>query len=192
MVLTKTDVINYLSKPEKEYSQQLISKVEKAYDIIKYQEINKNKTKEELFATLDSIAFNLEQGGYRTAEGASREYSDNKHMNYFDNFGEEGLSYQITEALAKKNIGTDVLKGVKSFEDNYIEIKDKGVNISINWSNQGEDSKTISNIIIYDDKYIDKHKKLVDKIISGKYSEKQINKLKKDLDKHILFEWERW
>lgn len=147
MVLNDNEVTDILDKYD--YPKSIVDKVVDAYNLIKFQDINKDKTLEELDATLNAIAFNLEQGGYDTAEGASREFSSNKHINYFDNFGEFGLSDEIVEVLSNIGAGTDVLKGLKSFKDDVLEDKKTGIKIVTLWEKIPPDSDVLMNVVIF-------------------------------------------
>lgn len=101
-----------------ESNKDLISfnntKVEKTADMFKRlmsEKSNSTKTIDEQFSMLTDIAYGF---AINENENATfNHYADNKHLNYFDVFLEEGERSNITEALNKANIPTDVLKGIK-------------------------------------------------------------------------------
>lgn len=62
-------------------------------------------------ALLAEIARKLSYGA--TPDAVFREHGDNRHLNYFDVFLEQGVSQQIQDVLTKNKIPTDVLKGIK-------------------------------------------------------------------------------
>lgn len=72
---------------------------------------NSSKTLLVQEALLAEIARKLSYG--ETPDGVFRQHSDNRHMNYFDVFLEDGQSTKILEALEINGIPTDVLKGIK-------------------------------------------------------------------------------
>lgn len=64
--------------------------------------------------------------------------SDNKHMSFFNNFGEDGLADKLIDALKAHGISTDVLKGVtrgSKFTD-VDDVTNDGIRVQIIW---GED-----------------------------------------------------
>lgn len=80
------------------------------YDLMREkQNINKDIPTQE--ALLAEIARKLSYG--ETRESVFRQHGDNKHLNYFDVFLEEGASKNILDALNYYGISTDVLKGIK-------------------------------------------------------------------------------
>lgn len=150
MVLNDSDIIDILNNIG--VSDKTLNETINAYDMVKYQEVNKNKTYEELSSTIEAIAFNIEFNGYATPEEASREFSDNKHITYFDHFGESGLSNDIVKVLNDNGVGTDILKGIKSFQDQSITDQNTGYEVKTHWEKIPPDSIVLMWIEIYDNK----------------------------------------
>lgn len=80
--------------------------------------------------------------------------SDNKHMAFFNNFGEDGLADKLINALKAYGISTDILKGVSrgsKFTD-IDDIASDGVRVQIVWGEDSEGYYYIDNISITKEK----------------------------------------
>lgn len=117
MMIKDSQIYEYLNKWW-ESNKDLISfnneKVVKTADMFKKlmsEKNNSTKTVDEQLSMLTDIAYGF---AINENENATfNRYADNKHLNYFDIFLEEGERSRITEALNKANISTDILKGIK-------------------------------------------------------------------------------
>lgn len=112
--LTEQFVRQQLSEWAQDDYPLTVYQEEQAHDMF-YQLMNEKQNSSKTLlvqeALLAEIARKLSYG--ETPEGVFRQHSDNRHMNYFDVFLEDGQSTKILEALEIHGIPTDVLKGIK-------------------------------------------------------------------------------
>lgn len=97
--------------PEINYHKANFGRVKKAYNSIKYDEINQNKTLKELQSTVDSMVEGFAMG--ESAIDVRLQHSDVRHISYFNQFMYDGATNDILKALNENGIPTSVLRGLR-------------------------------------------------------------------------------
>lgn len=116
------------------------------YELMKEKQ-NASKDLPTQEALLAEIARKLAIG--EKPESVFRQHGDNKHLNYFDVFLEEGESGKILERLNDYGISSDVLKGIK--KNVPFDVTIDGVRVVQEMSNGEDTSPTIERFEIYKD-----------------------------------------
>lgn len=131
--------------PQIELTESQIQDTIDLFDRLMNEKVNQSKNLWEQEALVTDIAI-----GYSIGEQTDfifRQHADNKHLNYFDVFLEQGEADKIQKALFKHNISTDVLKGIKKNVDFDVTIGNVRV---VQKMSDGEDtSPTIESFEIY-------------------------------------------
>lgn len=130
------------------FDNYMENKIKEIYDNVKLEQINVNKTPDEVSAFIEFTFLELKSG--TKPQDIQRHFSSNRHMNFFDNFMYEGASAEVTAALNKVGLGTDVLKGIKSNQSQHFEFMTPvgELNIYNTWVQQGR-SKHLEFFTIY-------------------------------------------
>lgn len=135
------------NNPQIELTESQIQDTVDLFDKLMNEKVNQSKNLWEQEALVTDIAI-----GYSIGEPTDlifRQHADNKHLNYFDVFLEQGEADKIQKALLKHNIPTDVLKGIKKNVDFDTTIGNVRV---VQTMSDGEDtSPTIESFEIYKD-----------------------------------------
>lgn len=126
-------------------SQELKAK-DLFYDLMKEKQ-NASKDLPTQEALLAEIARKLVIG--EKPESIFRQHGDNKHLNYFDVFLEEGESGRILERLNDYGISSNVLKGIK--KNVPFDTTIDGVRVVQEMSNGEDTSPTVERFAIYKD-----------------------------------------
>lgn len=126
-------------------SQELKAK-DLFYDLMKEKQ-NSSKDLPTQEALLAEIARKLAIG--EKPESVFRQHGDNKHLNYFDVFLEEGASGDILDILKENGISTDILKGIK--KNVPFDVTVDGIRVVQEMSNGEDTSPTIERFAIYKD-----------------------------------------
>lgn len=133
--------------PHIELTESQIQDTIDLFDRLMNEKVNQSKNLWEQEALVTYIAI-----GYSIGEQTDfifRQLADNKHLNYFDVFLEQGEADRIQKALLKHNVPTDVLKGIKKNIDFDVTIGNVRV---VQIMSDGEDtSPTIESFEIYKD-----------------------------------------
>ena len=133
--------------PHIELTESQIQDTIDLFDRLMNEKVNQSKNLWEQEALVTYIAI-----GYSIGEQTDfifRQLADNKHLNYFDVFLEQGEAERIQKALLKHNVPTDVLKGIKKNIDFDVTIGNVRV---VQIMSDGEDtSPTIESFEIYKD-----------------------------------------
>lgn len=95
-----------------------IDDVEEVYNILKSETRYKNKSKSAMQDLVTDIALGL-AGGESKEEIISNKGSQ-KHLNYFDNFYEQGMTKEVIDAIKSAGGTLDVLKGIKPYKSDTI------------------------------------------------------------------------
>lgn len=93
-------------------TQNQIYETKEIFKSVMLDEVNINKNYLEQESLITDIAIGFSFG--ETKERIFRAHSTNKHMNFFDNFMEEGQASKIQSVLNEKGISTEVLRGIKA------------------------------------------------------------------------------
>ena len=94
-----------------DFNELKLFKTKEMFSQLMTEKNNLSKTMDEQLSMLTDIAYGF---AINEKENATfNRYADNKHLNYFDIFLEDGQRGMITEALNRAGISTDVLKGIK-------------------------------------------------------------------------------
>lgn len=150
--LSKLQVDKILSKfidenPDIELTENQIYDTQILYDKIMNEKVNKTKNAWEQESLVTDIALGLSYG--ESEEIIFNQYSDNKHLNYFDVFLAKGESETILKVLNENGIPTDVLKRIrKNVPDDYTV---DGVRIIQKISDDPNVSHYVSEFKIYKD-----------------------------------------
>lgn len=135
------------NNPQIELTESQIQDTVDLFDILMNEKVNQSKNLWEQEALVTDIAI-----GYSIGEPTDlifRQHADNKHLNYFDVFLEQGEADKIQKALLKHNISTDVLKGIKKNVDFDVTVGNVRI---VQTMSDGEDtSPTIESFEIYKD-----------------------------------------
>ena len=103
--------------PELVFTQEQFNKTINTYYRVANEQVNRNKTPEEQESMLSYIYISFQNNEQQ--ERIYNHFSDNKHMDYFDTFLEEGLSEKILEVLDKYKLPSSVLKGIRKNQPYY-------------------------------------------------------------------------
>lgn len=101
-------------------TQEEISRTKKIYHLLENENNMIQKTLDETKSAVTGIIndiINSRSNPQVTDTVMYNRFSDNKHMNYFDIFLQEGERGNITEALQGYNIPTEVLKPIRKMTD---------------------------------------------------------------------------
>lgn len=160
--------------PQIKLTESKIQDTVDLFDKLMNEKVNQSKNLWEQEALVTDIAI-----GYSFGEQTDfifRQHADNKHLNYFDVFLEQGEAEKIQKALLKYNISTDVLKGIKKNIDFDIVI-DK-IRIVQTMSDGENTSPTIESFEIYKDK------KLIYRWGADEFLEKEYNNTDSKFDEY--------
>lgn len=139
-------------EPEFSFDQDKFERTIDLFEALKNEKTNADKS---IGAQQNMLQF-LAQGQVKNEdiEQTKRHFSDNKHLNYYDEFMENGLSNKILSFLVQNGIPTEALKVVKTFDDNTWTVPKhmlhKGDNRKIEIVQEtGDPSNTIYGFSIY-------------------------------------------
>lgn len=93
-------------------TNNVISEVKDTFNMLMKEERHQNKTSGEQRNFIQSL-LEGRVSGTEDMQFQLNHWSDNQHMNYFDEFVESGQTSVIQEVLKNYNIPTSVLKGIK-------------------------------------------------------------------------------
>ena len=133
--------------PQIELTESKIQDTIDLFDRLMNEKVNQSKNLWEQEALVTDIAI-----GYSIGEPTDlifRQHADNKHLNYFDVFLEQGEADRIQKALLKHNVPTDVLKGIKKNID--FDVKIGNIRVVQTMSDGEDTSPTIESFEIYKD-----------------------------------------
>lgn len=97
--------------PEFDLPQEMIDKTREIYNLVKNEKINLARPKREHHNLVTAIFGQVFVGV--KPETITALHSDNKHMNYFDVFLEQGEAKKVMKALKKEGLSTESLRGIK-------------------------------------------------------------------------------
>lgn len=133
--------------PQIELTESQIADTVDLFDRLMNEKVNQTKNAWEQEALVTDIAIGLSIG--ESVDFIFRQHADNKHLNYFDVFLEQGEANRIQKVLFKHGISTDVLKGIKKNVEFDVTIGNVRV---VQTMSDGEDtSPTIDRFEIYKD-----------------------------------------
>lgn len=131
--------------PQIELTESQIDDTKILYDRLMNEKVNQTKNVWEQEALITDIAIGLTMG--ESTDLIFRQHADNKHLNYFDVFLENGEADRIQKVFQKHGISTDVLKGIKKNIDFDVTIGN--IRVVQTMSDEEDTSPTIDSFEIY-------------------------------------------
>lgn len=120
--------------------QSMVDKTREIYNLVKNEKINLSRPKREHHNLVTAIFGQVFIG--TKPETIIALHSDNKHMNYFDVFLEQGEAKKVMQALKKEGISTEALRGIKrNLPENLKKIGD---NVYVTQVISSNDSDSLS------------------------------------------------
>lgn len=130
-----------------DFNELKLFKTKEMFGRLMSEKNNLTKTVDEKLSMLTDIAYGYAIGDKENA--TFNRYADNKHLNYFDIFLEDGQRSVIQEALNRAGVSTEVLKGIK---------KNVPYDATVNGVRVVQETEPPSNTISYFAIYVDGEK----------------------------------